>query len=104
MIETKKGKMGVAAHKIGNIYEERNDISEAKKWYQIGINLDNSQSLVSLGNIEIKEGNEKEAINLFFKGADKKNAEAMFKIVEYYKEMSNIESLKEIAEKIITEK
>ena len=102
-IAYESGKMGVAAHKIGNIYEESNDISEAKKWYQIGINLDNSQSLVSLGNIEIKEGNEKEAINLFFKGADKKNAEAMFKIVEYYKEMSNIESLKEIAEKIITE-
>lgn len=54
-IAYESGKMGVASHKIGNIYEKSDNISEMKKWYQIGINLDNSQFLVSLGNIEIKE-------------------------------------------------
>ena len=71
-IAYESGKMGVASHKIGNIYEKSDNISEMKKWYQIGINLDNSQFLVSLGNIEIKEGNEKEALKLFFRGIDKK--------------------------------
>ena len=103
-IAYESGKMGVAAHKIGNIYEESNDISEAKKWYQIGINLGNSQSLVSLGNIEIKEGNEKEALKLFFRGIDKKNAEAMLGVVRYYQKTNKAKEVKEMAERIVVEK
>ena len=103
-IAYEKGKMGISAYKIGNIYEENNNIIEAKKWYQIGIDLDDSQSLVSLGEIKLKESNDEDAKELFLKGIDKKNAEAMLGMIAYYKKKNNDKKAKEIAEKIISEK
>ena len=103
-IACEKGKIGIAAYKIGNIYEENNNFIEAKKWYQIGIDLGDSQSLVSLGTLEMKEGNDKEAKELFLKGTNKKNAEAILGMIAYYEKNNDIQKAKEMKEKIITEK
>ena len=93
-IAYEKGKMGISTYKIGNIYEENNNIIEAKKWYQIGIDLDDSQSLVSLGEIKLKESNDEDAKELFLKGIDKKNAEAMLGMIAYYKKRITIKKQK----------
>ena len=103
-IACEKGKIGIAAYKIGNIYEANNNFIEAKKWYQIGIDLGDSQSLVSLGEIKLKESNDEDAKELFLKGIDKKNAEALLGMIAYYKKKNNDKKAKEIAEKIISEK
>ena len=103
-IACEKGKIGIAAYKIGNIYEENNNFIEAKKWYQIGIDLGDSQSLVSLGTLEMKEGNDKEAKELFLKGTNKKNAEAILGMIAYYQKNNDVQKAKEMKEKIITEK
>ena len=103
-IAYEKGKMGISAYKIGNIYEENNNIIEAKKWYQIGIDLGDSQSLVSLGTLEMKEGNDEEAKELFLKGTNKKNAEAILGMIAYYQKNNDVQKAKEMKEKIITEK
>ena len=103
-IACEKGKIGIAAYKIGNIYEANNNFIEAKKWYQIGIDLGDSQSLVSLGTLEMKEGNDEEAKELFLKGTNKKNAEAILGMLAYYQKNNDVQKVKEMKEKIITEK
>ena len=103
-IACEKGKIGIAAYKIGNIYEANNNFIEAKKWYQIGIDLGDSQSLVSLGTLEMKEGNDEEAKELFLKGTNKKNAEAILGMIAYYQKNNDIQKAKEMKEKITTEK
>lgn len=65
------------------------------------IDLKDSQSMVSLGYLEKSEGNEKKAYELFLKGADKKNADAMLMIMVYYLERKDEKQAKKIAKKLV---
>lgn len=103
-IAYEKGKIGIASYKIGDIYEQNNNIIEAEKWYQTGIELNDSQSLVSLGKLEFKRGNDKKARELFLKGIDKKNAIAIIGMLSYYQKVNENKKVKEMAERIRTEK
>lgn len=89
----------------GKIFGKReNNKLEAKKWYQAGINAGNSQSLSTLGMLEISEGNEEKAKELFLRGIEQKNAEAILGMMGYYQKKGNDKKIKELAKKILEEK
>ena len=103
-IAYKKGNMGMAAYKIGNIYEEKDNKAEAKKWYQAGMDVGNSQSVSTLGMLEIDEGNSEKAKELFLRGIKQKNAEAILGMMGYYQKKGDNKKIQELAKRILEEK
>ena len=54
--------------------------------------------------LEISEGNEEKAKELFLRGIEQKNAEAILGMMGYYQKKGNDKKIKELAKKILEEK